>query len=128
MNEINLTDKAASIVKADVSSFKSDKVRYADYAAEMGVTLETVAAHVAIFREAFKSSRGNKNVSADEVKAYATKVRNGLNRTLGKSTTVADRQHYYLTTEGVATLSAMDHEDMLTAILAEIENRSQIAA
>lgn len=81
---ITLTDVAAALVKADVSAYKADKVRYAKYISEMSVTLDTVAAHVAIFRDAYKASRGNKNVSPEDVKAYATKVRNGLNYNLNK--------------------------------------------
>lgn len=127
MNEITLTDTAAQIVKADVSAFKADKVRYANYIAEMNVTLDTVADHVAVFRDAFKAARGNKNVDPALVKAYATKVRNGLNYHLGKKAAAAPA-HWFLTTEGVATLSAMDADDMLKAIVAEIENRSQVAA
>lgn len=84
MTDINLTPAAIRIVKSDVTAFKTDGKRYAAYVAEMNVTLDTVADHVAAFRDAFKAS--NKNATGDDVKAYATKVRNGLNRTLGKST------------------------------------------
>ena len=126
MTEINLTPAAVKIVKSDVTAFKTDGKRYAAYVAEMDVTLETVADHVAAFRAQFKAS--NPKADGDAVKAYATKVRNGLNRTLGKSTSKADRAGWFLTTEGVATLSAMSTEDMLKAIAAEIENRSQAAA
>ena len=87
MTEINLTPAAIQIVKADVSSFKADRVRYAAYVAEMSVTTDTVADHVAIFRDAFKAARGNKDVDGATVKAYATKVRNGLNYQLGKDAT-----------------------------------------
>lgn len=83
MSEITLTDTAAALVKADVSAFKRDGKRYADYIAEMGVTLETVSDHVAIFRSEFK--RLNPKADGAQVKAYATKVRNGLNYNLGKS-------------------------------------------
>ena len=124
--EVVFTPAAAKIVKSDVTAFKSDGKRYASYVTEMDVTLETVADHVAAFRNAFKAS--NPKADGDTVKAYATKVRNGLNRQLGKSTEKKDPSGFYLTTEGVATLSAMDSDEMLKAILAEIENRSQIAA
>lgn len=89
MSEIILTDAAAALVKADVSAFKRDGKRYSDYISEMGVTLETVSDHVAIFRSAFKAA--TPKADGEQVKAYATKVRNGLNYNLGKSgtTTVA---------------------------------------
>lgn len=80
---IVLTPAAVKIVKSDVTAFKTDGKRYASYIAEMDVTLDTVADHVAAFRDAFKAS--NPKADGDTVKAYATKVRNGLNRTLGKS-------------------------------------------
>lgn len=82
---ITLTDAAAALIKADVSAFKKDRKRYADYVAEMEVTAETVAAHVALFREAYKTSLPKAH--GDEVKAYATKVRNGLNYWVGKKVT-----------------------------------------
>lgn len=81
-NNIVLTELAASLIKSDVAAFKRDGKRYADYVVEMEVTPETVAAHVAMFRDAFKKS--NPRADGDEIKAYATKVRNGLNRWAGK--------------------------------------------
>lgn len=82
-NTITLTPAAEKIVASDVRAFKADKKRYADYIAEMGVKTETVAEHVAMFRNAYKAA--TKNATGDEVKAYATKVRNGLNYHLGKA-------------------------------------------
>lgn len=74
---IVLTDAAAALVKADIAAFKRDTRRYLDYVAEMNVTAETVADHVAVFRAAYRDTV--KNADGDAVKAYATKVRNGLN-------------------------------------------------
>lgn len=84
---VTFTPAAAAMVKEEVSSFKRDNRRHANYVAEMAdtatpVTAETVAAHVAAFRDAYKAA--NKNASGDDVKAFATKVRNGLNRVIGK--------------------------------------------
>jgi hypothetical protein len=112
MTEIQLTDAAAALVKADVSSFKADKRRYAAYIAEMDVTLDTVADHVSIFREAFKASRGNSEVSGDEVKAYATKVRNGLNYNLGKTATKS---------EATALLTSLGEQSTREEVLAAWE-------
>lgn len=75
---IVLTAAAQTIVKADVAAFKRDVKRYADYCTEMQVTVETVAEHVAAFRDAYKAA--NPKADGEMVKAYATKVRNGLNR------------------------------------------------
>lgn len=104
MTEITLTAAATDLIKADVSSFKADGKRYAAYVAEMNVTLDTVADHVAMFRTAFKSARGNKDVTGDGVKAYATKVRNGLNRQLGKSTEKAESTALITALGAAATL------------------------
>lgn len=83
--QITLSDAAAALVKADVAAFKRDGKRYADYIREAGVTVDTVAAHVAIFRDAYKVACPKADGAA--VKAYATKVRNGLNYNLGKAAT-----------------------------------------
>lgn len=82
MTDITFTPAAALIVKEEISSFKRDGKRHVNYVAEMNVTVETVADHVAAFREAYKAA--NKNATGDEVKAFATKIRNGLNRVLDK--------------------------------------------
>lgn len=84
-NTITLTETAKDLIRKDVNTFRTDKVRYAAYVAEMSVTPETVAAHVAEFRNAFKAKFPK--AGGDEVKAYATKVRNGLNYQVGKATT-----------------------------------------
>lgn len=84
-DQITLTDAAQALIKADVASFKKDRKRYSDYVVEMEVTAETVPAHVALFREAYKVALPKAN--KDEVKAYATKVRNGLNYWVGKALT-----------------------------------------
>lgn len=124
--ELNISPAAAKIIVADVRAFKADGKRYAQYVTEAQVTLDTVAAHVAVFREAFKSA--NPKADGDAVKAYATKVRNGLNRQLGKATERSVREHWLLTTDGLAALSDMDADDMLKAITAEMENRAALNA
>lgn len=80
MSEIILTPAAQSLVASDVRAFKTEGKRYATYITEMGVTTETVAEHVAVFRDAFKAA--NPKADGAQVKAYATKVRNGLNSNL----------------------------------------------
>jgi hypothetical protein len=87
-NMITLSDKAVRLIKSDVTAFKSDGKRYAEYVTEMNVTRDTVAEHVALFRDAFKAA--TKNASGDQIKAYATKVRNGLNYHCDKDETVKD--------------------------------------
>lgn len=82
MSDLNLTPAAAAIVKKDVAAFKADGKRYAQYIVEMGVTVDDVADHVAAFRDAYKAA--TPKATGDMVKAYATKVRNGLNYNLGK--------------------------------------------
>lgn len=124
---INLTAAALVIVKADVSSARKDGLRYAEYVAEMSVTLSTVADHVGAFRDEYKRATatalktaqrkaakdGNaenlaalaiaeSNASGDAVKAYATKVRNGLNRTLGKGSGDKSEPTALITTLGKA--------------------------
>lgn len=74
---LTLTDAATALIKSDVRAFKSDGKRYAAYVTEMSVTADTVAAHVALFRDEFKAM--TKGATPDQIKAYATKVRNGLN-------------------------------------------------
>lgn len=91
---ITLTDAAAALIKADVNAFKKDRKRYADYVAEMEVTAETVAAHVALFRDAYRAALPKAH--GDEVKAYATKVRNGLNYWVGRADTVETPDTDYL--------------------------------
>lgn len=83
MSDFTLTESANKIIASDVRAFRADGKRYAAYIAEMGVTTETVAEHVAAFRNAFRAAY--KSAESDEVKAYATKVRNGLNYHLGKA-------------------------------------------
>lgn len=73
---INLTDAAQTIITADVRAFKRDGKRYFDYVTEMSVTVENLPEHVAAFRDAFKAMCPNADGAA--IKAYATKVRNGL--------------------------------------------------
>ena len=80
---IVLTDAAAALILTDVRAGRAAGIRYGKYVAEMGVTLDTLPAHVAEFRNAYKAEFPKD--SGDRVKAYATKVRNGL--------------RYHLTTE-----------------------------
>lgn len=100
---ITLSAAALALVKSDVTGELGAGKRYATYVAEANVTAETKSAHVAIFRDAYRKSsaaalkRAEKAYAADEtpenkaafivaetlaseanVKAYATKVRNGL--------------------------------------------------
>lgn len=75
---LSLTPAAVALIKADVRAFSRDVKRYADYCREMNVTREAVAEHVAAFRDAYRTA--NPKADGDAVKAYATKVRNGLNR------------------------------------------------
>lgn len=84
MSEIILTESATKIIASDVRSFRADTKRYAEYVAEMKVTADTVKDHVAAFRDAFKAA--NPKATGDEIKAYATKVRNGLNRNVDQET------------------------------------------
>lgn len=82
MSDIILTPAASRIIRADIGAYTRDGSRYASYVSEMNVTLDTVAAHVALFRDAYKKSHPQADGAA--VKGYATKVRNGLNYALGK--------------------------------------------
>ena len=87
-NTITLTDEARRIIKADIRAFKADRVRYAAYVAE--------------FRNAFKAA--NKSATGDDIKAYATKVRNGLNYQLGKAEKVEkDVDYLALVLQAVST-------------------------
>lgn len=122
--QITLTDTAAAIVKSDIGAFTRDGKRYADYVAEMSVTTETVAAHVAMFREAFKAAKPK--ASGDDVKAYATKVRNGLNRHVVKATpdeTVTD----YVKRVIKATEEAHKHEVDAETILKAVQSALGLA-
>lgn len=104
---ITLTDTAAALIKADVAAFKKDRKRYSDYVAEMEVSAETVADHVALFREAYKAALPK--ASKDEIKAYATKVRNGLNYWVGKALTAEDAEPDYLALVLKAAENAVKH-------------------
>lgn len=124
---ITLTDTATALIKADVAAFTKDKKRYADYVVEMEVTAETVADHVAMFREAFKAASKKNAGDKIAIKAYATKVRNGLNYWVGKALTddTEDQPVNYLTADGFAALAEMDDLDAVKAIHAEIERRAK---
>lgn len=104
---ITLTESAAAIVKADVAAFERDTTRYAAYVADMDVTAETLAMHVAIFRNAYRSAKPK--ADGAKVKAYATKVRNGLNYHVAKSESSAKRVPTALITSlgAKATLEAV---------------------
>jgi hypothetical protein len=121
-NTITLSDTATKIVRADVRAFKADGKRYADYIAEMNVTLDTVAEHVALFRSEFKAM--TKSATPEQVKAYATKVRNGLNYNLGKQSGTADAPVYLLTAQGVKSASDLSDEDLIAAVRAEAAART----
>ena len=88
MSDITLTEAATKMVAADVRAFRADAKRYAEYVAEMKVTAETVKEHVAVFRTAFKAA--NKDATPEQIKAYATKVRNGLTYHVGKASASRD--------------------------------------
>lgn len=123
---IVLTDAAAALVKSDVTAFNKDRKRYSDYVAEMNVTADTVAAHVAIFRDAFKGASKKNADDKAAIKAYATKVRNGLNYWVGKADTDEDDKPVnYLTTDGLAALADLDPEALAVAIAAEVERRQK---
>lgn len=81
-NMLTLSEAARSLILADVRAFKRDGKRYSDYVVECEVTYDNVAEHVAEFRNTYKATYPN--ASGEEVKAYATKVRNGLKYWLGK--------------------------------------------
>lgn len=119
-----LTDAAAAIIKADVAAFKKDRKRYADYVAEMEVTAEDVATHVAIFREAYKASLPKGGDSADAIRAYATKVRNGLNYWVGKAVSSETAETDYLARALKAIEDATAHGVAIDDIWAEIAKTS----
>lgn len=82
-NMLTISETATRIIASDVRAFKADKTRYSSYVAECEITSrEEVAAHVALFRDAYRTAYPK--ADGDEVKAYATKVRNGLNYWVGK--------------------------------------------
>lgn len=131
-----VTEAAAALIHKDVLSFKADRKRYAEYVAEMNVTTETVAAHVALFRDAYRTAMPK--ASGDEVKAYSTKVRNGLNYQVGKGQTNDETPKWLLTTDGLAAigarLDALDDADLTTLnpvndlirdLMAEVEKRAK---
>lgn len=92
---IVLTPAALALVK-DASANGRKDGRIADaYVVEMGVTVETVAEHVAIFRDHFRDSFP-KTAPANpaDVKAYATLWRNRLNRVVGKGAATAGATDY----------------------------------
>lgn len=123
-NTITLTPAALVIVKADVAAFNRDRLRYGKYVAEMKVTADTVAAHVALFRDAYKAA--NPKADGALVKAYATKVRNGLNTNLGKTAeSEAAGTKNLLTSDGVKALAGKTEKEIVAAILAEITARTK---
>lgn len=101
MTELVISQVARDIIIADVRADKREVMRHAAYCRETGLALADVAAHVALFREEYK--RLNKNADGDAVKAYATKVRNGLNRALGKTSGEAKEATALITSLGVAS-------------------------
>lgn len=84
MSNIILTNVALSIVTDSVARCwttalaerNESKVDYGTYVKDMAVTNDSLPAHVKVFREAFKAA--HKRATGSEIKAYATKVRNGL--------------------------------------------------
>lgn len=120
-----LTDAALLIIQADARAFKKDRKRYADYVSEMEVATEDVAYHVGLFRTEYKALYPK--ATADEIKAYATKVRNGLNYWTGKALTEDDESApvNLLTAQGMAALADLDTEAQHAAITAEIERRAK---
>lgn len=128
---IALTELAGKLIAQDVSAFKRDRKRYSDYVAEMEVLAEDVATHVALFRDAYRAAFPK--APGDEVKAYATKVRNGLNYWVGKADTTDtdDKPVNLLTTDGLAQVTALidaekgaDVDKIVAAIYAEVERRT----
>lgn len=119
-----LSDAAVALIKADVAAFKRDGKRYSDYVAEMNVTADTVAVHVALFRDAYKAACPK--ADGAKVKAYATKVRNGLKYHVAKDETpdTDDQPVNYLTTQGMEALADLDPEALAAAIHAEVERRT----
>lgn len=126
-NNITLTDAAAALIKADVAAFKKDRKRYSDYVAEMEVSAEDVADHVALFREAYKAALPK--ASKDEIKAYATKVRNGLNYWVGKALTDEDADDVtnLLTADGLKTITdgLITPDEILKTLMLEVARRAK---
>lgn len=80
MSDVNVTPAALVIIRADVTAHGKGESRYARYVRIAAVTHETRNDHVAAFRNEFKAQ--NPDATGDQVKAYATLVRNGLTRHL----------------------------------------------
>lgn len=104
MSDLNLTDAARKMITADVNAEGTAAKRFKAYVTEASVTLDTVSDHVAEFRAAFVAK--NKNATGDEIKAYATLVRNRMNRALGKDTNAATQATALITSLGVKSTLA----------------------
>lgn len=78
---INLTNSAAAVVTL---ASKADKIVYSAYIAEHDVTLDTVSDHVATLADLAVSMKAVNAEDKDAMKCFKNRVRNGLNRNLGK--------------------------------------------
>lgn len=117
MTSITLSTLAASVVsesvrlgwKSTLAERAEAKIDYGSYVKDMGVTNDTLPEHVKVFREAFKAAHNK--ATGSEIKAYATKVRNGLAYHLPeKATNLASTLRVSLSGEGGgSTVVATDH-------------------
>lgn len=95
---INLEDSARAVVKLES---RGKKIIYSRYIADHGVTLETVSEHVqSLAALAIELDEIDPNDKA-ALKAFKTRVRNGLNTNLGKTVPSKTPSGKYITAEGL---------------------------
>lgn len=95
---ITLTDSARAVV---VLNTRADKIVYSAYISEHGVTLDTVGEHVQALAALAVEMRAVDGDDKAAVKCFKNRVRNGLNRHLGKESAESKKSDKYLTAEAL---------------------------
>lgn len=95
---ITLTDSARAVV---ILNTKADRIVYSAYITEHGVTLDTVSEHVQALAALAVDMRAVDGEDKMAVKCFKNRVRNGLNRNLGKEAGESKKSDKFVTAEGL---------------------------
>lgn len=111
---VTLSNSARAVV---TYATKGERVVYGAYIADHGVTLDTVAEHVQSLASLAVEMKAVDGEDKEDVKRFKNKVRNGLNRTLGKPDNEgSNKSGKYVTAEG---LKAESWDDFVLKARAE---------
>ena len=121
-------ESANAVITMVKNQIKNETGKYATYAAENGVTPDTVAKHVKALREqAYPGIKADGRAPLDSpertAKRFADKVRLGLRTAVGDAP-AKRKEEKILTTFGLELLTGRTAEEIAAAVIAELSERA----